>query len=270
MQTSSGLLKTASQLSHSVRQHLNRYALAKVLIGVGLIVSAWPAEAKVVYTPVNVTISGNGSIKLDLNHDGITDFVLRSVSQVTVCGNRGGLIGSTKITPTIGNGVVVSHLNFAALLGSGIPIDASATFYDARTVVTQFLICSSGSQHVAGYLGLEFQINGQTHYGWAQVDVYASYNFRGHVMRTTLVAFAYETITGQAIKTGQTSVVGIGQCVVTDTNTLNGYCVGPRGGGCREAYDPTNCPPQTPVSNPQADQCAQSSFTVDPTRSCTP
>jgi hypothetical protein len=63
---------------------------------------------------------------------------------------------------------------------------------------------------------------------------------------------------------------GMGKCVVTDTNTLSGYCIGPRGGVCREAYDPTNCPPQTSVSNGQANQCAQSSFTVDPTRACTP
>jgi hypothetical protein len=63
---------------------------------------------------------------------------------------------------------------------------------------------------------------------------------------------------------------GKGECVVTGSNTLSGYCVGPRGGICREAYDPTSCPPQTSVSNGQANQCAQSSFTVDPTRSCTP
>jgi hypothetical protein len=60
------------------------------------------------------------------------------------------------------------------------------------------------------------------------------------------------------------------KCVATGSNSLTGYCVGPRGGICREAYDPTNCPPQTSVTNPQVDQCAQSSFTVDPTRSCTP
>jgi hypothetical protein len=163
------------------------------------------AAAEVVYTRVNVTLSGTGSIKLDLNHDGITDFVLHSASQLTTCGDRGGLIGSTIITPTTDDGVVVSHLDFAAVLGSGIPIGASATFYKARTVVTQFFICSSGSQHVAGYLGLEFQINGQTHYGWAQVSIDAHYQFQGTGMRTTLVGFAYETVPSHAIKTGQTS-----------------------------------------------------------------
>jgi len=63
---------------------------------------------------------------------------------------------------------------------------------------------------------------------------------------------------------------GIGRCVVTSTNTLSGYCIGTRGGVCREAYDPTNCPPNTSVSNGQRTQCARSSFRVDPTRGCTP
>jgi hypothetical protein len=197
--------ETPSKHSESVRQHFNRFAIAAVVAAVGLLSLAWPAEAKVVYTPVNVTISGDGSIRLDLNHDGITDFVILSVSQVAACGDREGLIGSTKITPKTGNGIVVSHLNFAELLGSGIPIGAGADFYKAQTVVTQFFICSSGTHTAGGYLGLEFQINGQTHYGWAQVNIYAYYSYLRHVMRTTLVGFAYETIPGQAIKTGQTS-----------------------------------------------------------------
>lgn len=205
MKKSSESCETPSKHSKSVRQHLNRFAMAAVLAAVGLLSLAWPAEAKVVYTPVNVTISGNGSISLDLNHDGITDFVIRSVSLVTVCGDRGGLIGSTKITPKTGNGIVVSHLNFAELLGSGIPIGAGADFYKAQAVVTQFFLCSSGTHTADGYLGLEFQINGQTHYGWARVAIYAYYTYFRHVMRTTLLDFAYETIPGLAIKTGQTS-----------------------------------------------------------------
>ena len=186
----------------------DRGTIAAIAVGallMSLLAFAPHAAAEVVYTSVNATISGNGSIKIDLNHDGITDFVLRSFSRFTVCGNRGGLIGSTKITPTTGDGVVVSHLDFAAVLASGISIDASSLFYNAQTVVTQFFVCSSGSQHVAGYLGLEFQINGQTHYGWAQVIIYARYPYLQNWMRTTLVDFAYETIPGQAIKTGQTT-----------------------------------------------------------------
>jgi hypothetical protein len=198
-------MKKSAEHSESVRQHLNRFAITAVVAAVGLLALAWPAEAKVVYTPVNVTISGNGSIRLDLNHDGITDFVILSVSQVTVCGDRGGFIGYTKITPKTGNGVVVSHSSFAELFASEMAIGAGADFYKAQAVVTQFFICSGGAHTADGYLGLEFQINGQTHYSWAQVNIFADFSRVAGVMRTTLVDFAYETIPGQAIKTGQTS-----------------------------------------------------------------
>jgi hypothetical protein len=190
-----------TNLSDSVRQRLNRFAIATILF-VGTL--ALPAEAKIVYTHVNITITGNGSIRFDLNHDGITDFVIHSVSGVTSCGDRDGLIGSTKITPATGNGVVVSHLYFAELLASGTPIGAGADFYKGQAVVTQFFICSEGTHTASGYLGLEFQINGQTHYGWAGVNIYAYYSLFRHGMRTTLIDFAYETVAGMSIKAAQT------------------------------------------------------------------
>jgi len=164
------------------------------------------ASAEVVYTPANVTLSGNGSIRIDMNHDGIKDFVLRSSSQVAACGNRGSLLRSTKMIPkTVGGGVVVSHLNFAAVLVSGISIDSTATFHNASSTVTQFFLCNLGNQHVAGYLGLELPINGQIHFGWAQIIIDAHYDHLNSWMHTTLVDYAYENIPGHPIKTGQTS-----------------------------------------------------------------
>lgn len=167
---------------------------------------AGSAVATVVYTPANVTLSGNGFIKIDLNHDGVTDFLIHSASQTTICGmlGRGALIGGSKITPTIGDGVVVSNAATAAVLASGVPVNASSPFYEARAVITHFWFCRPGSRAVAGYLGLELLINGQIHYGWAQVRIDAIWTFLTPRMSTTLVDFAYETIPGKAIKTGQT------------------------------------------------------------------
>jgi len=54
---------------------------------------------------------------------------------------------------------------------------------------------------------LEFQIEGKTHYGWAYVEVAATgpSGVKPGTLHTTLIGFAYETIPGQAIKTGETS-----------------------------------------------------------------
>ena len=72
-------------------------------------------------------------------------------------------------------------------------------------MIGQFFLCPMGSYQVSGYLGLEFQIKGQTHYGWALASIAAVFNGRTGSMETKLSGFAYETIPGAAIKTGQTS-----------------------------------------------------------------
>ena len=76
MKRSSGSCKTAN-LSKSAHQQLSMYALAASAAGVGTLILAQPALAKVVYTPANIKIVQNGGlITFDLNHDGIPDFGL--------------------------------------------------------------------------------------------------------------------------------------------------------------------------------------------------
>ena len=53
----------------SVRQRLNRFAIAIIVVGVGLLVLARPADAEVVYTPTNITIGPNARYNLDLNNE---------------------------------------------------------------------------------------------------------------------------------------------------------------------------------------------------------
>src|ERR1700679_2216190 len=72
MKRSSGPRKTAN-LSESVHHKLNVYALAAGAAGVGILASAPPSEAKVVYTAAQITIPGFTPVPLDLNHDGVKD-----------------------------------------------------------------------------------------------------------------------------------------------------------------------------------------------------
>jgi hypothetical protein len=221
MVRSSGPCKTANP-SESVHQQLNRLAVATILAGVGLLAVARPAAAKVVYTPVNVTISGTGSIKLDLNHDGIIDFTVLAVVTSEHCDPIGHVtLALVNVTPSKGNGVVATSGD-AVALGVGAQIDSSQSFDEAEALMTDAVFKSGpppclgdgfrgdwchgsftgGQCQGGGYLGLEFQIKGSTHYGWAQMAIAA--NSRGE-LETTLVGFAYETTPSQVIKTGQTS-----------------------------------------------------------------
>jgi len=49
-----------------------------------------------------------------------------------------------------------------------------------------------------GYLGLTFQIDGETHYGWVLVSV------SNRVEGARLLGYAYETTTNMPINAGQT------------------------------------------------------------------
>jgi hypothetical protein len=86
MKQSSGPRKTAN-LSGSIHQQLNMYALAATAGGVSLLALVLPSEAKIVYTPTHIHITPNHTIPLDLNHDGKKDFLFRNVLSTTSVGS---------------------------------------------------------------------------------------------------------------------------------------------------------------------------------------
>ena len=213
MKLSSGPCTTASDQSKPVRWHFHKHALSATLV-VCLVALASPAEAKVVHTRVNVTISGNGSIALDLNHDGITDFTIVAVGRALICAGTGkGEFGYVTVSPAQEGAGMVSAWpgsSWAAVLGKGVEIDSSQSFYDTQAIMTEFTTClwpphgppeGDWEEVTNRFLGLVFSIDGATHYGWARVSVHPATD--GTVI--TLTDFAYETIPDQAIKTGQTS-----------------------------------------------------------------
>jgi hypothetical protein len=165
------------------------------------------AEAKVVYTPVNVTVSGNGYITLDLNHDGKTDFTILVAGRVLFCAGTGrGTFGEVAATPTAGNGILGAY--YAGALGYGYEIDSRQSFLRDEALMTEYSTClwppNPGPSGVwlgltNRYLGLVFEINGLTHYGWARLNVTDGRS--GPIV--TLTGYAYETTPGQAIKSGE-------------------------------------------------------------------
>jgi hypothetical protein len=182
----------------------------------GMTIHAQPAEAKVVSTSVNTTLTGSGHIKIDLNHDGVADFDIQSAISLVACGLGHGVHGVVTITPRTGDGVLASGAN-AVALASGIRVEPSGTFSNYQSLMTNFFLsrgcgsayrygqwCGVGTYTCShtGYLGLRFVADGQTHYGWAYITVNGSLF---HGLSVTLTSFAYETVAGQGITTGQTS-----------------------------------------------------------------
>lgn len=175
--------------------------------------SAAPAlEASVVYTPTNIRLS-NGKLAIDLNHDGVADFFLSNKGSGSACcfytrslNVTGAFVGSSQ------NAVIgISHDANALTAGQAIgprqgflaaPLQMAAAFNDSNSF---FYVFGPFANQTNRFLGLEFTLKGQKHYGWARLSVKAGFNGSTAVVVATLTGYAYETAAGKAIAAGQTT-----------------------------------------------------------------
>jgi len=208
MGVSLGCLRSPSRLSASLNQHLNLYALAASAAGVSLLTLPQPSEAKVVYTKSHQIIGASGIYPLDLNHDGILDFVIQEIG-APGAGSGGNTLWAKE---AFGNGIEGSKhglFGFAAALRKGAPISSGQAFVSSSRSYGEIMInvgcstlgCQTSGQwiNVTGlYLGLKVQINGQTHYGWARLNV----QHQAHTITATLTGYAYETVPNKGILAG--------------------------------------------------------------------
>ena len=192
MKQSSVSCTTVSRSYGAARQRLSRFAIAAMLAGVGLLALVSPSQAEVVYTKVNITIY-EGTYNLDLNGDGVTDFTIRSVQCKSHC------LWYVTETPASGNGALLGPLAKGDEIGPDQTFDGATGYLEEITwpCYTCHFECTGpwcGGQ--SGYLGLSFQLNGETFYGWAELGEIGG----GAV---PLLGYAYETIPGKAITAGK-------------------------------------------------------------------
>jgi hypothetical protein len=213
--TRSALPRKTANLSDSVQQRLNKYALAAGAAGVGVLVLAHPAEAKIVYTPADTNITPDHLIPLDLNHDGIVDFRFKDVYEIsrTAGFDHTGIL--SVVPANQGNkieGYTRTNGNYASALRAGASIGPNARFTTGPNRMEEAFIDTGRDPQSSGlcfgtwptrtnrYLGLQFLINGEVHFGWARLNV----TCRGLDVLATLSGYAYETVPNKPIIAGQT------------------------------------------------------------------
>jgi hypothetical protein len=206
--------RKTTNLSDSVQQQLNKYALAAGAAGVGVLAFGQSAEAKIVYTPADTSIAPNHVVPLDLNHDGIVDFGFNDVYRRShpYGFDHTGLLSVIPANPANkveGYSRVNGH--YASALRAGVSIGPNAkfttgpnimatTFIDTGRVRELNSVCNDRWSGGTGYLGLEFSINGEVHFGWARLSV----RCEGLHVFATLTGYAYETVPNAPIVAGQT------------------------------------------------------------------
>jgi hypothetical protein len=190
-----------ARLSDSLSHRLNSYALAASAAGVGVLAIAQPAEAKIIYTPAHHIIGRNESYKFHIVHSKITTLTLVNTAGCNTYYCHDALFAF----PATGNGVVGSSGSVAYALVSGSQIGSKQPFFARQALMES----TSGSMGAFGfwdnvnngYLGIRFNLNNKTHYGWARLNV----QLPGHrLVRATLTGYAYETIPNKAIVAGKT------------------------------------------------------------------
>ena len=188
-------------LSSGLERRVFAYALAA---GAGLTLTS-VATAEIIYTPAFISVHGiiGGSAfnPIDLDNDGIRDFLVSEGLESD--GGFGGIF----VTPYgRSNKVIVTPCDLcgvgsaAAALGSGAFIGPGAKFFGGGDgiMATSYICFQVGpwAHKIGRYLGLAFQKDGKTHFGWARLNV--------GPCGVALTSYAYETVPGKPIEAGQT------------------------------------------------------------------
>jgi len=209
-------VRISAPLSDSLHRQLNAYALSACTAGVGMLALAQPAQAKIVYTPADVNFSRYPPVTIDLNHDGIGDFVLALGGRADSMDVWSYAFAYAPRSNNMNEVIATSKKGYApaVALRAGSEIGPGRLFGDADIVVEHLSHFSKHSGYSKWfdqwgnggkglknrYLGLKFFINGKVHFGWARVTVTTS----GKSFTATLTGYAYETITNKSIIAGQT------------------------------------------------------------------
>jgi hypothetical protein len=189
--------------------------------GVGLLLTAGPASARIVYTPVYTNVGISSPISLDLNHDGITDFNLFVVNYGEGGHTKLGVSPAEAGNAILGNiqGVLSNYggpftCHVASALPAGHRIGPGSRFGRYQTITfrtflpggtvppppTISLACGYWGNAQGRFLGFEFTIQGQKHFGWARLNL-KFFAF------ATLTGYAYETEANKPIRAGDTGPV---------------------------------------------------------------
>lgn len=205
---------SAQSLPDSIDQRTKAYCGAALAAGVSILALAAPSEASVVVTKTHQTIPINGRISVDLNKDGVTDFNIKMSNYFDF-----SFRDSVRVIPMAGGGVVGYNGGigpYASALAAGANIGPSDHFRVGTygvvaerstgkeinsTHTTRNLYGKWGGDPQNRYVGVKFQIQGKTHYGWIRMTVNTDFPAG---MSATITAYAYETVANKAIKAGST------------------------------------------------------------------
>lgn len=194
-------MKSITSLPAALDKKLVAYIAAASAAGAVALATPQNADAEIVFTRTYKVIDWHAKMGLDLNNDGVADFNFGSF------GTFHG--GQLLIHPHGSNRVIKNPVAFPGWYGaSAMPAGATVgpgAMFNGRNLVLEAESFFSTYDTLGPwlnaqnkFLGLEFTINGQHHYGWARIS-FPSFG------KGILTGYAYETVPDKPIITGATT-----------------------------------------------------------------
>jgi hypothetical protein len=229
------------KISDSLNRRLNGYAQVAAAAGVSVLALAGASDAEVVYTKTHQVTHTGFPLYVDLNHDGIKDFLLRTLYYAGTSGLEVGLDASGFSNNQVAGRRFRSSGGYffsaASALHAGASIGPEANFSVRYPFMAVELFKKGGGSEYSDlgpwarkgkgvrdrYLGLKFIIGGEVHYGWARLSVTLGHQRQFDDVIGTLTGYAYETVPDKPIIAGRIT----GPDVITlQPGTLGGLALG--------------------------------------------
>ena len=251
--------RSAISLNHALDRKLLGYVAAAGAAGVSVLALAPASQAEIVFTPANQLINVHTPLSLDLNNDGVTDFTLREIFEVCVetsNARRAPECSEFTFQNLYARGNGSNAVVIGAASASALPVRTKVGPGDkfGNDVSLEFCTTQNGTfQHDGGpwlnvknlYLGLQFTLDGQIHYGWARLTV--STNKTTCVTKALLTGYAYETEPNTPITTGKLSGTDEVGAVEHPKATLGVLALGSVGLDAWRQAGSTHQSPATPI-----------------------
>jgi hypothetical protein len=215
--------RKAFAISDSLNQQLNTYAKVASAAGVSVLALAAVSSGEVVYTPTYQVTHTTFPLYIDLNHDGIKDFIVRTSFYQ---GSSGLEVGLSAAGYRNQNNAVAGRrfsrsgyfFSAASALPAGARIGPKGNFSVRAPFMAMELFSGFGSTYSAvgawagagsgvknRYLGLKFVIGREVHFGWARFTVTLGHERHLDDVSGTLTGYAYETEPDKPIIAGRTA-----------------------------------------------------------------
>ena len=190
--------RAAARIDTTLEKHLATYMTAAAAAGVGVLALTPLAEAEIVYTPANAVLNMRNVTVVDFNNDGVADLTFSYLEK-----DYGSFLFAQP-----GNNKVMNAFTSSGLLPWGKRIGPAAYFAKENVFIagadhheTCLSVKGPWANKRGYYLGVQFLIAKETHYGWVRLSV-------GELCsggQAVMTGYAYETVSNKPIIAGKAS-----------------------------------------------------------------